>query len=210
MYGMFLCDLSCHLPFRELINKWNRTRKTVMITCFALGWYVAGYPGEHHEWAAWSQQLRWIGQFFMPPDEHLNWGKRYSAIGWQLIAFAIVLSPGLQEMFSNRMFMWFGKQSFAVYLLHGTLLRGVLARMVYGFSTDAYHVTQNEKGEDIHHWLPRAGHGTFAIAIPIWFVMVYGCAHLWTTYVDPACARWTAKLEKLTFEQEDEKSALPR
>ncbi len=52
--------------------------------------------------------------------------------------------------------------------------------------------------------------------MPIWFVIVYFLANLWTKYVDPWCARMTQKLEAYVFVEPDsgpetfEKRVLPK
>ncbi|KAF2182509.1 hypothetical protein K469DRAFT_728477 [Zopfia rhizophila CBS 207.26] len=185
-YGMFLCDLGNHPAWRAFVDRWPKTRRAVQVGLIIVGIYVAGYPGEHAEWSPWSQQLLETGN---------------------LISLQIRTSES-DGIFSNRLFMWIGKNSFAVYLTHGTLLRVVLARMIYGWSGEPWVVDQNDKGEPVYHWLPRSGHLAFAIAIPTWFALVYTTAYLWTTYVDTWCARATAYLEERTFESEDEKSAM--
>lgn len=170
------------------------------------GLYVAGFPGEHPEWSPWSQHLIDTGLLIFP--ENVNFGRRWTAVGWQACAAAIWLSPTLQGIFSNRLFMWLGQNSFAVYLTHGTLLRVVLARMIYGWTGEPFEVIENEQGDLIYRWLPRGSATVFTISIPIWFGMVYLVAYLWTKYVDSLCARITASMERYMFESEDEKSGM--
>ncbi|KAF2470970.1 uncharacterized protein BDR25DRAFT_224716 [Lindgomyces ingoldianus] len=203
-FGMILCDLGSHPPFRQFLERWLKTRRVMQVGLVTVGVYVAGYPGEHPEWSTWSRQLLDVGNTLFPPN--INTGKRWSAVGWQMCATAIWLSPTLQGIFSNRLFLWIGKNSFAVYLIHGTLLRVVLARMVYGWSGEPWVVDKNEEGEPVYHWLPRAGPLVFMVSLPLWFTIVYSCAHLWTTFVDGFCAKLTAFLERYMFESEDKKN----
>lgn len=172
-----------------------------------VGLYVAGYPGERGDWAGWSQQLTYVGDYIFPPGTD-DYTKRWTAVGWDLMVTGIWLSPTLQTIFSNKTFMWFGRNSFAVYLTHGTVLRVFLARLVYGWSGEPFVVDKNEKGEDVPHWLPQGGSLTFIIAIPMFFLVEYTIAHFWTTYVDSWCAKATKRLEDTMFESEDEKSAM--
>lgn len=205
LWGVLLCDVGSDTSFREFVNRWGKTRRVVQWTCILLGWYAAGYPGERGDWAAWSQQLTDLGQYLFPPGA-TDYPRRWSALGWMLMVTGIWLSPTLQAIFSNKLFMWIGRNSFAVYLTHGTVLRVLGARLVYGWSGEPFVVDTNDKGEEIHHWLPRGGPLTFAIAIPVFFAVEYTIAHLWTTYVDSMCARATVWLEKTMFEsEEDEK-----
>jgi hypothetical protein len=204
---VLLNDVGGDPAFRDFVVTWPKTRRTLQVICLTLGVYVAGFPGEHAEWAGWSRQLIYVGDHIFPPGT-TDYAKRWSAVGWDLCALGIVLSPSLQNLFSNRLFMWLGRNSFAVYLTHGTLLRVVLVRMIYGFSGEPWVVDKDNEGNDVFHWLPRGGPFTFIVSIPIWFVLLYTCAHLWTTYVDSTCAKITLWLEKAMFEEEDEKSGM--
>lgn len=207
LYGVLLCDIGSETSFRDLVTRWGKTRRVVQTVCLVLGLYVAGYPGERGNWATWSQQLTNIGDYIFPPGAP-NYPKRWTAIGWDLMVTGIWLSPSLQSLFSNKLFMWIGRNSFAVYLTHGTVLRVFCARMIYGWSGEPFVVDKNDKGDDVPRWLPRGGALTFAIAIPIFFVVEYTIAHLWTTYVDSACARATAWLEKKMFEDENDEKRI--
>ena len=173
--------------------------------CIIIGIYVAGYPGERGDWATWSQQLTNIGDYIFPPGTK-NYPKRWSALGWDITVIGIWLSPTLQSIFSNRIFSWIGRNSFAVYLTHGTLLRVVLVRFIYGWSGAAFSVEEVKDKDPIYHYVPRSDNWfVWATAIPVWFVMLYTGAHLWTTYVDSYCAKATKWLENTMFEDEDEK-----
>lgn len=169
---------------------------------------MACYPGEHWEWSAWSVQLKNIGDYIIP-NGAASYPKRFTAIGWDLMVTGIWLSPSLQSIFSNKLFMWVGRNSFAVYLTHGTVMKVGLARLIYGFSTAPYYVEEPKdgQGEGIPHYIPRTTNWlVWTIAIPLFFVVEYTLAHLWTTYVDAQCAKATKWLEDTMFEKsEDEK-----
>ncbi|KAF2112185.1 acyltransferase family-domain-containing protein [Lophiotrema nucula] len=207
LWGVLLCDIRDDPIFRNFVTNHPKIRRALQIIFITLGIYVAGFPGEHPEWAGWSRQLIYVGDYIFPPGT-TNYAKRWSAVGWDLCALGIVLSPTLQDLFSNRIFMWLGRNSFAVYLTHGTLLRVVLCRMIYGWSGEPWVVDKDEEGNPVYHWLERGGTFTFMISIPVWFALLYTSAHLWTTYIDNACARITLWLEKTMFEEEDEKNSM--
>ncbi|KAJ5628509.1 hypothetical protein N7490_010737 [Penicillium lividum] len=214
IYGMALADLSYEISFREFIEKHIWPRRILCTVLAISGLLICSYPGEHPEWATWSNYMFEAGHYIFPPD--VNIGKRYSAIGVDLIIFAIYISPSTKDFLSNRLLLWLGKQSFAVYLVHGTLLRTVLCWMLYGITGQPWEgepVDGNgqplldENGQPLHpHWIPIRPPWVVAISIPAWIVLVYFCATMWTSYVDPFCAKMTHKLEKIMFEQ-DEKSA---
>jgi hypothetical protein len=208
LYGVILCDVGSEKGFRDVINSYPKVRRAVLTMLIVVGWYVACYPGEHYEWAAWSVQLKNIGDWIIPLGA-ASYPKRFTAIGWDLMVTGIWLSPSLQSMFSNKLFMWVGRNSFAVYLTHGTVLKVGLARLIYGWSTSPYHVEQPKdgQGDAIEHYIPRSTNWfVWALAIPTFFVVEYTIAHLWTTYVDSQCAKATKWLEDAMFEKdEDEK-----
>ncbi|KAJ5591618.1 uncharacterized protein N7459_001987 [Penicillium hispanicum] len=211
VYGLFLSDLSYETTFRDFIenHKWSRRIVTGIIAIAGL--LIAGYPGEHPEWTTWSNYMFQASQYLFPPE--VNVPKRYTAIGVDLIILAIYTSPSTKDFLSNRLLLWLGKQSFAVYLIHGTLLRTVLCWMLYGITGQPWEgqpVDGNgqplldENGEPLHpHWIPLRAPWVVAISIPAWIALVYLCASLWTSYVDPFCARMTQKIENRVFQQEE-------
>lgn len=172
------------------------------------GLYIASYPDREWYWAAWSRGLDDLGLVIFPRG--VNFAKRFSALGMDMVAFAIQLNAPAKTVLSNRFFLWLGRNSFAVYLLHGTLLRTVLAWMLYGISGQPWQppkTFQNKNGDDEQTpavWIPRRAHGIALIAvIAVWFCIVYYCAHLWTTYVDAWCGKATKILEDFVFLPED-------
>lgn len=204
---MLLCDLSYDLNLKEFVDTHSWLRKIVAASVCAFGLFVAGYPGEHPEWSGWSNAMLWLSNYIFPPE--VNIGKRYTAIAADCIIFAIFISPGVKEFLSSRLLLWLGKQSFAVYLVHGTLLRVPLVWMLYGITGQPWEETVDADGNVIPPpWLHIRPPWVVAISIPCWIVLVYICASLWTNYVDPFCARMTQKLENLMFE-EDEKPHPP-
>ena len=218
IYGMLLSDLSYDISFREFLETHRWLRRITALSLLGSGLLICSYPGEHPEWATWSHRMFKSAKYIFPPN--VNIAKRYSALGVDLVIFAIYISPSTKTFLSSHFLLWLGKQSFAVYLIHGTLLRTVLCWMLYGITGQPWtgdivdgngKPILDDKGEPLHpHWIPIRRPLVVAISIPVWIVMVYFCASLWTRYVDPFCARLTLKLERRVF-REDEKSveALP-
>lgn len=207
VYGMLLCDLSYDLRLKDILDRYVWSRRFIALCLTAAGLFIAGYPGEHPEWSTWSNQMLRIAHYIFPPD--VNIGKRYTAIGVDMLIFAIFITEGAKEFLSSRLLLWLGKQSFAVYLVHGTLLRVPLVWMLYGISGQPWEETKDADGNIIQPpWLHIRPPWVVAISIPCWIVLVYTCASLWTNYVDPFCAKMTQKIEDRFFET-DEKSAPP-
>ncbi|PYH42732.1 acyltransferase family protein [Aspergillus saccharolyticus JOP 1030-1] len=206
VYGMLLSDMSYDSTCRSLIETHRWPRRIIAILVTIAGLFICSYPGEHPEWATWSDYMFRIAQYIFPPE--VNIGKRYSAIGVDMIIFAIFISPGTQSFLANRLLLWLGKQSFAVYLVHGTLLRTVLCWMLYGITGQPWEETVDENGQTVlPPWLPIRPPWVVALCIPLWIGLVYLVASLWTAYVDPLCARLTAWLEKKVFDEQDEKAS---
>ncbi|PGH11832.1 hypothetical protein AJ79_04629 [Helicocarpus griseus UAMH5409] len=201
-FGMFLSDLANDQDFQHFVASIHWPRRIFCASIATLGLFLASFPGEHPEYTDWSRLLLAIGTAIFPRDT--NMGKRFSALGLDLVIIAIYLSPSAKSILSKRIFLFLGRNSFAVYLCHGTLLRVVLTWMIYGISGQPWDVERTEEGEIIiPEWLPRGGPAVFAVSIPVWFGIVYFVAHLWTTYVDAFCARLTQRLENHVFEQEE-------
>ena len=101
--------------------------------------------------------------------------------------------------------MWLGHHSFAVYLVHGTILRTVGMWIVYGISGEPWTPAgTNEDGSPKEQeWLPSRGRGYITLAISVFIVLTYTAAWAWMRWVDSACARATAWLERKAFEDEN-------
>ncbi|KAJ6155421.1 hypothetical protein N7470_005987 [Penicillium chermesinum] len=204
IYGMLLSDLSYNATLKTWTTNHPYLRRAISAPLAILGLFIASYPGDHPEWASWSRRMLDAAQYLFPPD--VNIGKRYTAVGVDMIILSIFFSPATKDFLSNRLLLWLGKQSFAVYLIHGTMLRVVLCWMLYGISGQPWEGGEAGTDEE-REWLPLRPPWVVGLSIPVWIVLVYVCAAAWTTYVDPFCAAMTAKLEKAVFE--DDKEALP-
>ncbi|KAJ5735768.1 uncharacterized protein N7483_000893 [Penicillium malachiteum] len=206
VYGMFLSDLSYNATLKSWIENHRYLRKAITFPLAVAGLLIASYPGEHPEWATWSNAMFEAANYIFPPN--VNIGKRYTALGIDMIIFAIYLSPSTKNFLANRLLLWLGKQSFAVYLIHGTMLRVVLCWMLYGISGQPWNGDEAGTDDDRDDWLPLRPPWVVGVSIPVWIGLVYTFAAAWTAYVDPFCARMAAKLEKAVF-VEDEKASLP-
>jgi len=163
------------------------------------------------QWMRWSEIMGHASVYIFPKDNETP--RFYSGIGLEFIALGIHFSAPVKNVLSNKYLLWFGKNSFAVYLLHGSLLRSVLVWMYFGFKVPA-----DIRHEDGHVTpgppLTICGRARWYFWLPIWFVMLYWIANLWTKYVDPLCARITERLVRYVFEDQPapntEKRILPQ
>ena len=129
-----------------------------------------------------------------------DYGRRFCALGVHFITLGLQLSPDLQDVLANDLLLALGKHSFAVYLIHGTLLRSLLVWALYGIRAQPGKASMGTDGADAAPiWLARRFSGLpFLMVTALWMVWVYYCAGLWTTYVDVWCARLTQRLEDIT------------
>jgi peptidoglycan/LPS O-acetylase OafA/YrhL len=170
-----------------------------------VGLSIGSYPQEHEDWSAWSMQLHrlFVDSIFIPPGSAI--ARRFSTFAVQMCAIAIFLSPSLQEILSHRFFMWLGHHSFAVYLVHGTILRTVGMWIVYGISGEPWTPagTDEDGSPKEQEWLLSRGRGYITLAIIVFIALTYTAAWAWMHWVDSACARATAWLERKAFEDEN-------
>lgn len=167
------------------------------------GFYIASYPESHAEWMPWSDHLTHFLTPNLPAKPDLP--RFSSGIGLVLAAAGIVLSPRVQEILSSRILLFFGKMGFAVYLLHGTLMKTLLTWMLYGISIPADH--KNDKGEPEMTRLHYPGHTTLLMCLVPFLPALYGAAYAWTQYVDPWCEKMTNKLVENIKSDEGGKAA---
>jgi hypothetical protein len=202
---MLLSDLSYTTTLKIWVQNHPYGRKMITAPLAIIGLLIASYPGDHPEWIGWSNAMFDLAQYIFPAG--VNVGKRYTAIGIDMIILAIYLSPSTKDFLANRLLLWLGKQSFAVYLVHGTMLRVILVWMLYGITGQPWEGGEAST-DDEREWLPIRPPWVIAISIPVWIGLVYAVAAAWTAYVDPFCARMTQKLERAVF-VEDEKADVP-
>ncbi|KAH8668651.1 hypothetical protein BX600DRAFT_261418 [Xylariales sp. PMI_506] len=203
-WGVFMCDLQ-NLP---LANNFIASRRgmSMMIAGFFLfsGCFLASYPEGHHEWQSWSEWQHSLLVKIVP--QNADFPRFGSGLGLVMITLGIHFSPFIKDVLSSKYLLWLGKQSFAVYLLHGPLLRWLLCWMVYGTHLPPNVV--NGEGQTVPGKLIFPGNYKLLIWLPIWIPLNYGVALLWTTYVDPWCAQLTEEIVSHVKESNDEKQGV--
>ncbi|ESZ89506.1 hypothetical protein SBOR_10109 [Sclerotinia borealis F-4128] len=199
-FGTFLSDLSQHPPHTQWLTTVTWPRYYLAPALILLGLIFASYPEGKPELQAWSQSLYNLSFWIFPNDPDIP--RYYSGLGLDLIALGIHFSPSCKDFLSHRYLLWFGKNSFAVYLIHGTLLRTLLIWMLYGVSMPTE--TVNEEGEMVKGVLRMGGRVRWYTMMLIWFVILYGLANAWTKWVDPWCGRVTQRWERYVFEEDGE------
>ena len=204
---MFLSELAHHPPAQAYISsrKWLTTIVPPILISIAL--FLCSYPQDRPEWSAWSKVMADFAPWLFPYEADVP--RFYTALGIELFTLGVQLSDVTKEFLSNKYLLWLGKNSFAVYLLHGTLLRTVLVWMFYGAIVPPNpNMTVNDKGEipptePLHLLAPPF----LIIGLAIWFGIVYFIADFWTKHIDGFCGRVTQALEAYVFDDNDEKAS---
>ena len=176
--GALLAELSmspvCGVPKAQAMII---MRLILVVTLFSFGLFAAGYPEHHWEWSSWSRFLAQIGFRVFPAGSAQK--DHWPDIAGQCLSFAIVLSPSLQRLLAHPFLVWLGGISFPLYLLHGSLIRSLLAWLLWGF-----------RSSDPGAW-------TYILAIPVFFVVVGVLSHYWTIWIEPWFAHMTKKAEEV-------------
>lgn len=195
-FGAFLSDLA-QLPSH---TAWVNSRKwpgmVLSPILILIGLLLASYPEINPEWMPWSKKMLDWAHVIFPREAEIP--RYYSGLGLEFIALGIHFSNPIKDVLSNKYLLWFGKNSFAVYLLHGTILRTFLVWMMFGMTLPP----DVEKDGKMVPGPPLVvcGRARWYFFLPIWFVILYSAANMWTKYVDPFCARLTQRFEKYCFE----------
>lgn len=200
---MFLSDLSNHQPTLDWAAARSWTRRFIPPIFMFIGLWLSSYPEDHYEWCAWSTQLKNAADYVLLMGQ--SHSRFYTGLGMDFICLAIHFSPWLKDALSSRPLLWLGKNSFAVYLIHGALVRTLLTWCMYGITLP----DKVEREVDGHLQLVNGpnlksrGPVYLALCMPPFFALLYFIANLWTSHVDPMCARWTAWLERVSFNESE-------
>lgn len=205
-WGMFLADLSNHPPAIDYAASHTWVRRFFAPFCIIIGLVFASYPEDHADWIGWSERIRSFLDYVLPPGA--DYATFASAFGLEFISLGILFSPAIKDILSHRYFLWLGKNSFAVYILHGTFVRTVLTWLLYGISLPVETVGENGElipGDPI----TKGGVLGEIFVLPMFFVGLYAVAHYWTIYVEAWCAKCTRALESYVFEEGEKGTVLP-
>lgn len=141
------------------------------------------------------------------PGSATNFINRYWVnIGVSTLALGIFTSRTARKILSLPLFNFLGRVSFAVYLLHDTLIRTLMVWMIYGVNAGKTDLSVlNDKGQPINR-VPAASGIVFLFAVPVFYITLYALAHLWTRYVDAWCGTAMNRIRVLMFRPADNSS----
>ena len=209
-FGALLAELSNRLPSPLVTPQRNPFIRTMIWIVLLLGLHVSGYPEVSPEWTSWSQNLAQIGKLIFPGKDYWRY---WTSIGAQLISLAVVVSPGIQELLSHPALVWLGSVSLPLYLIHGPLVRSLLAWMLFGWQKPVSYHNEDDDGNPTDSWERRSfpDGWVFCIVLPVFLLILLWASHLWTTWVEPWCASMTKRIEEVMCGTEaGEKGELPR
>ena len=161
------------------------------------------FPSQFHNHAPWSEiLLRWHYNI-APTNAEVQ--RFFPSLGAQLLVLTAVLSPHLRRLLSLRYFLWLGKISFPLYLLHGSIMRTILAWVL--FARSELVEMQERSGEQTYILMryPIPGYTMFFISLPVFFVILFTLTHIWTQKVEPYFGVVTKMAEDLMFGKKQER-----
>ena len=146
----------------------------------------------------WSHVLHRFGTRYLPEDAEGSLDRTYGGIGGALLLASTIISPHARYMLSRKPLKWLGKVSFAIYLLHGTVLRTVFSWILF-FGQDLQQVVETAPDGFVHsEWkyvVPGVLHCAFATIVSFGVILLV--SHVWNVKVEPVFARITIGLDKI-------------
>ncbi|KAM5477422.1 hypothetical protein McanCB56680_007392 [Microsporum canis] len=187
--GMILAELT-YLPPPK------KSKITTILPYFivTLGLYLCSYPDRFADQARWSRELEQLGRIIFPKNAAM--GRAWPNLGAQLLCFGVMYSPQMRHVLSHKWLHWIGGLSFSIYLLHGMLMRTVLAWLVFGPNA-LLGVTKPGKlanGTD-GQVVPQPGDLIVACTIPVFLAIMLFVGSLWNRFVEPYFGYATSSLE---------------
>lgn len=195
--GVILAELSLSsLP--ERLSKIS-PYVSPFVAVFAL--VLMSYPSENPSAAPWSASMEVFGRTHFG-DVHLD--RIFGSIGGVLLLASIMISPHARFCLSTKPFRWLGKVSFAIYLVHGTILRSVFAWVMF-FGSELVEIQEMVNQSPIYpsealvsYWrYPMPGAFRRVLATVIALVTILLASHLWATKVEPLCGTIAELVERL-------------
>jgi peptidoglycan/LPS O-acetylase OafA/YrhL len=161
---------------------------------------LMSYTRHNPEGQPWSAALQAFGSKYLPLDGEGGLDRIYGSIGGILLVASIIISPHARFILSQKWLKWLGKVSFAIYLLHGTVLRTVFA-----WTLSVGHAKQEIIEADpvgvmyaIQRY-PVPGVFQCFVATIVCLLVVLTASFLWNIKIEPALGRITKQLEGMVF-----------
>jgi hypothetical protein len=160
--------------------------------------FLMSYPGSYAESAGWSKWLYETGTRFLPDVATEGLDRMYGSLGGILLMVGIIISPHARWLLSQKPLVWLGEVSFAIYLLHGMLLRTVFAWVLHlGQQLIPFGRTAEDGAEYRVERYPVPEFLPCALATLVLALCIAGASHVWNMKLEPLFGKITNKLEGL-------------
>lgn len=159
---------------------------------------LMSYPGNNPDSQPWSAALHSFGTRYLPGDGEGSLTRTYGTIGGVILIGSIIISPHARWFLSQRPLKWLGKVSFAIYLVHGTIIRTILAWiMLIGQEKEEIFKEAGDRYvyEGQKYKVPGALRCAVATLVCLGVILIV--SQLWNMKVEPTIANVTVLLEKL-------------
>ncbi|KFZ18230.1 hypothetical protein V501_01329 [Pseudogymnoascus sp. VKM F-4519 (FW-2642)] len=184
--GMILAELS-------VMTSRPSSRQRPFLACVLgiSGLYLLSYPRQNAYYAPWSRHLKHLGAVLFPQfaKDYRYW----QGLGAQMLCAAILLSPSARRALSNRTLVWLGQISFPVYLLHGTLIRTVLAWVILRGSSPSHRPVV---ASPFAAPTPRLGWLATIIVVSGFWVLLLSISNMWARRIEPCFDHLTAIIQQ--------------
>lgn len=167
-----------------------------------LGLFFMSFPHVNAWDASWSRILQIIGTGITPNVSDLT--RFWPGIGAQILCIAIMISSDMQEWLSGGIPVYLGGVSFSLYLLHGPLMKTILAWMM--FLPGILHQPELVGPRDLYQKPSDAWF--FLLILPVFLTILMAAVHGWSAKVEPIFARTTKRLEGLVTGSSEAKHVL--
>jgi peptidoglycan/LPS O-acetylase OafA/YrhL len=195
--GMILAELTmCDLPRVDMAIV-----KCLPFLSSAFGLLLMSFPNEYYDWALWSHKLHELGSFVFPSG--VEFGRAWPGVGAQILCYSVCFSASLRQAMSQKFLLWLGGASYSLYLLHGPLMRSVLAWLIFGPMMMAGEWVskgkENYTAEGSSGYIELPSWPVFVLALPVFWAFLLLIVHLWSLKVEPKFAVATKWFEELAL-----------
>ncbi|KAF2665185.1 hypothetical protein BT63DRAFT_483060 [Microthyrium microscopicum] len=199
--GILFAELSSVPGVYAFASSHTVVQNVVSLALFVAGWFMISVPNIHMDWATWYSFVFQDGGFkdtIYPGGGTVFHLTNY--LGLFLLFAGILFSTSLQRFFVKPVFLWLGKLSLPIYLIHGPVLRTLGCWLLFGFTAPSSFT--NAIGADgavqkIPTAYPPLTVTREVFAVFTFFATVLFLASQWNDRVEPWCALVTKTVEDI-------------
>ena len=203
--GMILAELvSDDLPSRH-----NLLTTLLPFPLAFAGLFLMSFPNEYYEQTTWSRILAQAGRLIFPLSSEM--GRAWPGLGAQILCFSVCFSPLMRQAMSHKYLIWLGGIAYSLYLLHGPLMRSILAWMAFTPAVMIWGSNQGILGGQLagQSLIPLPRPLAFAIILPLFWAFLLFVVHLWSSKVEPKFGTATKLVEDLALGKRSEVGVIP-